>query len=148
MTTHPFARRSAALAALVAGAVAVAGAPAMAASEPKIAVSIDDANTVVEPPAGSVDFAVFTVRLSQPADHDVKVTVTTFDRTATAATRDYKSVIGPIVIEKGAERAQLLVPVLGDSLFEGTETFGVELTEPRGAVLGDALASGRIADGH
>lgn len=77
---------------------------------------------------------VFIVRLSGPAALPVLVQVQTFDGTATAAGNDYLPVSVELEIPPGQTEARFEVTVFGDSLLEGNESFGVQITSVENAV--------------
>lgn len=62
------------------------------------------------------------------------------------AGNDFVASGGLITIPPGETQAQVTVPVIGDVLPEGTETFRVQLHSPTGAVLGSAEAVVTIVD--
>jgi Calx-beta domain len=89
---------------------------------------------------------VFTVRLSK-ADRKKTIAVdfSTADGSALAGS-DYTGISGTVSIPAGRTSATFNVPVAGDTVIEGDETFAVNLTRPVNAVIGDALAVGTIAN--
>jgi large repetitive protein len=88
-------------------------------------LSIDDVQ-IVEGHSGT-SYAQFTVSLSEAIDEEVRVDYATADGTAKAG-KDYQSVTGTLIFPAGpASQQTLLVPVLGDRLHEGDETFFVDL---------------------
>ena len=86
----------------------------------------------------------FEVSLSTPSRDTVTVDVQTSDGTATSGT-DYRSVSRKLTFPANSRERQLL-PVLvhDDQDLEPDETFTVTLTNPTGATLGDATATGTI----
>ncbi|WP_076069495.1 Calx-beta domain-containing protein [Sphingomonas montana] len=64
----------------------------------------------------------------------------------TASTDDLaaQTLSGTVEFADGATSATIIVQVAGDAQFEGDETFGVTLSAPVGAALGDASAVGTI----
>jgi hypothetical protein len=54
--------------------------------------------------------------------------------------------LGTLDIPAGSTEGQISVPVLQDGVYEGSEVFSVELTNPVNAGLADALAQGTIVD--
>ena len=86
----------------------------------------------------------FEVSLSAPSRDTVTVDVQTSDGTATGGT-DYRSVSRKLTFPANSRSPQR-VPVLlyDDQDLEPDETFTVTLTNPTGATLGDATATGTI----
>jgi len=101
---------------------------------------------VDEPQSGDTTNLVFTVTLSEATDHDVTMDFHTEDGSATAL-EDYSPVLGDLIIPAGQTSATITVPVLGDSVYEGTaEFFEVKLTNVVGVVALDTVGSGQIFD--
>ena len=93
---------------------------------------------------GSVK-ANFVVTLVPAATQTVTVVYSTADGTATAVS-DYTATTGTLTFAPGETAKQITVVVLGDTRDEPFETFFVNLGSPAGATLGDAQATGMIAD--
>lgn len=106
-------------------------------------ISVADA-TVVEPNAGGVA-AIFTVSLSSANSRDVIVTYTTYNDLAVAGA-DYVAATGQVVIPAGSTSATFNINILGDTLFEPNEVFGVRLSNPVNATIGDGVGFGIIED--
>ena len=89
-------------------------------------------------------WVTFLVSLSAPSRDTVTVDVETSDGTATSGT-DYRSVSRTLTFSPNSRSPQH-VPVLvyDDQDLEPDETFTVTLTNPTGATLGDATATGTI----
>ena len=87
--------------------------------------------------------AVFPVALSCQSDLTVSVAYFTQDGTATAGS-DYLAQSGVLELAPGQTSATIAVPVLGDTLDEGAETFDLVLADPQGAGLGRTRAVGTI----
>ncbi|HET9316332.1 MAG TPA: Calx-beta domain-containing protein, partial [Vicinamibacteria bacterium] len=75
----------------------------------------------------------------------VTVSFTTANATATAGA-DYTPVSGILTFPAGTITRTVAVPVLGDTLVEGDETFWVDLSAPSGATIGDGQGRGTIRD--
>jgi hypothetical protein len=114
--------------------------------------SISDV-TVVEGDSGPRN-AVFRVSLSSFSSVPVSVQFQTVDDSAVGGT-DFVSKSGTLVIGAGRKEGFISVRVNGDNAqeFSGTgitrlaqETFTVELSEPKNAVLGDRSGTGTIRD--
>ena len=100
--------------------------------------------SLAEGNAGSTNMA-FAVTLSAPTVATVTVSYATGGGTATAAT-DYASTTGTLTFAPGATTQSIFVPVIGDALVEGNETFVVTLSAPGNGTLGTATATGTIID--
>ena len=88
----------------------------------------------------------FLVSLSQPSREEVTVYYRTSDGTATSGT-DFRAESGTLTFPANSRNLQPLdVHVLDDQEPEPDETFTVTLTNPVGATLGDATATGTIRD--
>jgi hypothetical protein len=85
----------------------------------------------------------FTVSLIQAAAGPVTVQYATADGTATAGS-DYRAASGTLSFAPGETQKTITVAVLGDQLFEPNEWFAVTLSNPTGALLAVAGASGII----
>ncbi|MEX0984875.1 MAG: Calx-beta domain-containing protein [Actinomycetota bacterium] len=109
------------------------------------AIRIADAS-IVEGDAGQQDLA-FTIRWSGPKSGPAPtVTYATADATATSSS-DYTAVSGTAYLSKSKCRCTTVsVPILGDVLTEGTETFEMNLANPVNGTIADAQAIGTIYD--
>ena len=110
--------------------------------------------TVVGPPGlsvedGEVDEAgtdavvSFAVTLDRAASGTVTVAYTTSDGTATAPA-DYTHTSGSLTFAVGETAHTVSVPVIRDDVNEGSETLTLTLSNPSGAYLEDATATGTI----
>ncbi|MCB9946704.1 MAG: S8 family serine peptidase, partial [Rhodospirillaceae bacterium] len=90
--------------------------------------------TVTEGNSGSAN-AVFTVTLSEAADAAVTVDYATVAGGTATAGADYTSVSGTLTIAAGATSGSILLPVLGDTVSEGSETVTLRLSNVSGAEL-------------
>ena len=108
-------------------------------------IRINDAS-VVEGDSGSKNLT-FTVSWSgSKGGGVVSVHYATANVTATAGS-DYTAKSGTVSLSNGGCRCgTVTVPVLGDVLFEGTETFQVNLSNPVNATISDARGIGTIYD--
>ena len=86
---------------------------------------------------------VFPVTLSAAADTTVSVTYATEDGTATAGD-DYVAAGGTLTFAARSTSQQVEIELLVDDVDEGVETFTLRLSNPRGATLQDAEATGEI----
>jgi len=107
------------------------------------ALSISNA-TVVEGNAGSA-IATFTVQLSAPNASTTTVSYATADGTA-AAGSDYTAVSGTLTFAPGVTAHTIGVPVLGDTVYEGDETFFVNLSGAVNATIATSQATGTIVN--
>jgi Calx-beta domain len=98
---------------------------------------------VVEGGSASRD-AQFLFTMAAPSASPVTVHYTTADGTAAAGT-DYTAEVGTVTVPAGAVSRVISVPILGDSLHEGAETFTVTLSNA-GATISQAVGSGSIVD--
>ena len=105
------------------------------------ALSIDDVDV-----SESSAIATFTVNLSEPSDAAITVDYTTVDGTAQDGS-DYVATTGQLTFSPGDTAASIDVDLIGDSTFEGNETFTVELSNiSAGAVISDGVAMGTIIE--
>ena len=107
-------------------------------------VSISDAK-VNEGNNGETTNALFKVTLSSASITPVSVQISTASDTATSDI-DFKSTRATITFDPGQITANFTVPILGDSIFEPSEVFTVQLSNPNGAVLDNSTAKGIIVD--
>lgn len=89
--------------------------------------------------------AAFTVSLSPAAAQVVTVEVATADGSAHAGA-DYSAVSQALSFSPGQTSKTVNVPILADSLAEGSETFSVTLSDPTNATLGTKTGTGTITD--
>jgi chitinase len=117
--------------------------PAMAARQKSIRVN--DAS-VVEGDSGQKNMT-FTITWSGSKGGSAPtVHYATADGSATAGS-DYTTTTGTASLQNGGCRcATVNVPVLGDTMTEGTETFTVNLSSPTNATIGDAQGIATIFD--
>ncbi|HET9671520.1 MAG TPA: Calx-beta domain-containing protein [Actinomycetota bacterium] len=106
-------------------------------------VSVNDAS-VVEGNVGTAT-ATFTISLSSASGRPVSVSWATTAGTATAGT-DHVAASGSRTIPAGSTTATVGVVVTGDTLDEDDETFGMALSAPSNATLGDAAGVATITD--
>ncbi len=107
-------------------------------------IRIQDA-AVTEGDSG-IRWARFSVLLSNPSSRDVSVRGQSRDGTATALDQDFQPTMTNLVFRPGETQAEIMVPVIGDLRCETNETFTVELSNPVGATLADAVGIGTITD--
>jgi outer membrane biosynthesis protein TonB len=119
----------------------VTAAASTAADGPSISVTDQ---LVTESDSGTRS-ALFTVRLSAPAAGPVTVDYVTADDSAVAPD-DYASAAGTVTFAPGETVREVGVEVVGDTLDEPHEIFSLNLSNPTGAMLGDARGMGTIVD--
>lgn len=106
-------------------------------------VSIADVS-VVEGNSGASN-ANFTVTLSKAATTAITVGYSTASGTATAGT-DFTAASGMLTFAPGVTSQTIAVKVFGDTTVESNETFAVTLTNPSGAAIARASATGTITN--
>jgi hypothetical protein len=130
------------VASLLFGALSCLPAAGAAAARPRL--SVGDAK-VVEPVPGIGRTASFKVTLSAGTSQTVSVTYATADGSAVAGL-DYAPAAGQLTFPAatGPQEQTVEVPVLGDRVPEGNETFTLELSDPVEATIEDGTGSGTI----
>ncbi len=103
-------------------------------------VTIDPGPSLPEGNSGTTPFD-FTVRLSAATTQPVTVQYQTVDGTATVANNDYQPLNTSLTIPAGATTGTITVSVVGDTLCEPDETFGVSLTSATNGTLGSTVSS-------
>ncbi len=103
------------------------------------ALSVSDAQ------AAEGEAVAFTVSLSPASDAAVTVDYATSDGTAASGT-DYTATSGTLTFAAGETAKTVEVAALADTATEGDETFTLTLSNPSGAALSSASATGTIAD--
>ena len=88
----------------------------------------------------------FTVTLSGPSPTPVSVHYQTHDGTATVADEDYVAAGGTLTIPANTVTGTITVSVVGDAVFEGDETFRVDLSSPVGVAIADGQGVGTISN--
>ena len=88
--------------------------------------------------------ARITVALSQPAASDVAVDYRTIANTANA--EDYSNATGTLVVKAGESEGVVSVALVDDSEGEAAETFSVELSNPKNAILARDTVAIRVID--
>ncbi len=106
-------------------------------------ISIED-TSVTEGNSGTAN-ATFRVMLSEPSSQTVNVDYNTLDGSALAGS-DYVSTSGSLTFNPGETAKTINVPVIGDIIPEGNETFFAKLTNPTNGVLGRIEAQCVIFD--
>lgn len=92
-----------------------------------------------------VGVADFTVSLGSPSAFPVTVDYSTADGTATAGS-DYTATSGNQTFAPGEIARTIPVPIVDDFLYEGDETFSLNLSNPANATISDGQGIGTIVD--
>ncbi len=92
-----------------------------------------------------IAFAVFTLSLANPLDHEIRVDYATGGGTAGAGA-DYVATSGTLVVAAGQSSATISVPVIGDRRDEADETILLNLTNSAGFELVDSQLVATIVD--
>src|SRR5262245_58625706 len=106
-------------------------------------IKIADAS-IVEGDAGTKSLD-FRVTWTGPKGGAVSVSYATADGSATAGS-DYTAKSGSVSLPNGCKCGTISIPIKGDLVTEGTETFTVNLSAAVNATIGDAQAIGTIYD--
>lgn len=105
-------------------------------------------DTVATEPAHAAsprDSMKFAISLSSKSAQDITVRWTTVDGTAKRDS-DYVARSGTATIPARSLGTTVSIPILADTLWEGTETFTVRLSLPTNATFTDSVAVGSILD--
>jgi hypothetical protein len=94
---------------------------------------------------GGTTSAVFTVMLSAPSGQQVSASFATADDSATGG-QDYVPASGTVSFAPGSTAQPVSVDVLGDVIFEGDESFFVNLSNPVNGTIGDGQGVATIVD--
>ena len=111
--------------------------------EPTPALSIGNA-TVTEGNAGNVT-ASFTVSMSPVSSTPVTVSYATANISATAGS-DYTAATGTVTFAPGVATQTIAITVTGDTTYEASETFAVNLSGASGATIATAQGIGTIVN--
>ncbi|MBF0138702.1 MAG: tandem-95 repeat protein [Magnetococcales bacterium] len=106
-------------------------------------ISVSDVS-VTEGDAGTTN-AVFTITLDYPSTRTISVQYNTGDDTATVGS-DYTFTNGTVTFAPGETSKTVSVPIFGDTLDEGNETFKLLLHTVSGAVIVKDTGVGTIVD--
>ncbi|OQX73950.1 MAG: hypothetical protein B6D59_04060 [Campylobacteraceae bacterium 4484_4] len=107
-------------------------------------ISVSDAN-LTEGNSGEHNMT-FQVSLNKPASEDVSFNFTTIDGNATAGEDYLAEVNQTVTIPAGEQNATISITILGDEVFEGDETFSLQLSGAVGAILAHKEATGTIVE--
>jgi len=100
--------------------------------------------TVAEGNTGTTN-VVFTVSLTSPSAQPVTVAFATADGTATAP-GDYAAQAGTLTFAPGVTTQLITVAVVGDAVFEASESFLINLTSPVNATIADPQGVGTLTN--
>ncbi len=101
-------------------------------------VSLTGPSSVTEGDSGS-SVVTYTLSLSSAAATDVAVVYATSNGTAT--TGDYASTSGTMTIAAGATSGTIDIPIYGDTVYEGNETFSLSLSSATNATVSSTAKS-------
>ncbi|MCU1428019.1 MAG: sugar dehydrogenase [Actinomycetia bacterium] len=101
--------------------------------------------SVLEGAQGATTMVSVPVTLDHAVTRPVSAEWVTQDGTATSGS-DYTASAGTIDFPPGTTQRNVMVPVLGDNVTEGNETFGVRVSAPQNANLVKSLATVTIQD--
>ncbi|NER99425.1 MAG: calcium-binding protein, partial [Symploca sp. SIO1B1] len=87
--------------------------------------------------------ATFTVSLSAASSESITVEYATGDDTAIAGL-DYTAQSGKLTFNPGETSQTITIPVIGETIFEGNETFIVNLNNPNNATVANPQGIGTI----
>ena len=90
--------------------------------------------------------AVFRVTLSAPSAQPVTVSYQTSDGTAAGGGNDYADRSGTLSFPPFVRSRAISVPIVGDTIHEGNETFLVTLSAPTGATIVRSQGKGTIVN--
>src|SRR5207248_1466577 len=109
-------------------------------------VTLDDATVVEGTNVSPHNQAAFTVHLNPAVAKQVTLSYATRNGTALAGSDFSGADVGLITVPANQTTATINVTVEPDSLDEDNETFTVELSQPRNAVIDKGTATGTITD--
>lgn len=111
-------------------------------------ITISNSSRLEPARLGDTATSTFTVRLTSPSGLPVSVRWTTVDSTAQTKVPffDYVSEGGSVSFAPGDSVRTISVKILGDSLYEGPETYRVVLSEPTGGTIDTKFGIGTILD--
>jgi len=89
--------------------------------------------------------ATFTVSASSPGSFPATIDYSTADGTATAG-NDYTADSGTLTFNPGETAKTISVPIIDDVIYEGPETFYLNLSNPVNAAISDDQGIGAIVD--
>jgi hypothetical protein len=93
----------------------------------------------------SAGTATFIVSLSAPSSQAISVDYASANGSATAGS-DYAAVSGTLSFAAGETTKTITVSITDDNLFEGSESFTIQLSNPTNSMLGTATGTGTIVD--
>lgn len=108
--------------------------------------TVSIADTAIAEGNSGVQNATFTLSLSSASPVPVSVVVTTSGTSTATVGADFNAATSTVTFAAGQTTATFTTQVKGDTTFEPTEAFYVNLSTPQGAVLGDSSAVGLILD--
>lgn len=112
--------------------------------DPQSATLSVSGGTVTEGDSGTKDFS-FSVNLSQPSGYPVTVNYNTAPGTASAFL-DYLPQSGTLAFAPGETSRQVVVKIVGDQIFESSETFFLNISGATRATILSAQGTATIVD--
>jgi len=109
---------------------------------PPPSVYVSDSG-MIRPAVGTAS-ANFTVSLGSASSAPVTVTYATTDGSATAAGGDYTATVGTVTFAPGETAKTVAVTVAATGRHSVMDSFGLVLSSPTGAIIGDGSATGRL----
>ena len=109
-------------------------------NDPTPTLAIDD--VTVNEGAGTM---TFTVTLSAASGNTVTVNYSMINQTALSGS-DYTAGSGTLTFAPGTTTQTITVPILNDNVYEGAETFRVNLSGATNATIADGIGIGTIRD--
>ena len=110
---------------------------------PRPGLSVNDV-TITEGDTGTKD-AVFTITLTNGPQTPVTATAIVFSGTA-GVPEDIQAISQPLTFNPGETTKTVTVPVVGDLIYEGSETFTLELRDVVGSSVADGVGVGTIVE--
>jgi RHS repeat-associated protein len=107
--------------------------------------SLNIDSVIVEEGDSGTNNAVFAVNLSAPSTLPITVEYSTLDGTGRDG-EDYLFSSGTLTFNPGETTKTITVPVIGDTLDEEDETFGVRLINPTNALIAEKEGTATIKD--
>ena len=99
-------------------------------SPPEVEILARNTTGTIEP-----NDVVLRLNLSKESEFEISVDVTTADGTATAGD-DYEARSGETISWSGQRTRDVTISILDDNIYEGDQTFDVEISNPENATLG------------
>ena len=108
------------------------------------AISVGDAS-LAEGNGPNSNYLVVPVLLAAPSSETITVQYSTSDGTALAE-QDYVTQGGVLTFAPGVTQQNVFIQLIGDTVIEGNETFGIQLFNSTGAPIADANGTATIVN--